>query len=221
MSIVDRVIRSILRGLCTLLVLTLALAACKKSALREQSANPKRNPPTGMKVDPCALITGAEVGQIQRANIIATHLNEVPTGQFITSQCYYTSAEPDCSVTIAIIQHDPARVTTGRIHQYWQEIYVASGEPAQPAQAQENRGEVGNETRAGGKEEDDQRAVRAIKIDGIGEGAYWSGNRFGGVLYTLQAEKIVRVSVGGPSKTAEKLEKSKLLAQKSLSRLPK
>jgi hypothetical protein len=217
-SIVDRVIRSILRGLCTLLVLTLALAACKKSALREQSANPKRNPPAGMKVDPCALITGAEVGQIQQANIIGTQLNEVPTGQFVTSQCYYTSAEPDCSVTIAIVQRDPLRVSTDSIRKYWQEVYVASGEPAQ---AQENGHQGRKETRAGGEEEEEKRAVRAIKIDGIGEGAYWSGNRFGGVLYVLQREKIVRVSVGGPSKTEEKLEKSKLLAQKSLSRLPK
>ncbi len=199
-----------------LLIATFLFAACKKSPFPPQSTEQQPFPHTETKVDPCALITGAEVGRIQRANIIGTQLTEVPTGQFVTSQCYYTSAEPDCSVTIAIIQRDPARMTTGSIHQYWQEVYVASGEPAQE---QENGREVGKETRDGGKEED-QKGVRATKIDGIGEGAYWSGNRFGGVLYTLHGEKIVRVSVGGPSKTEEKLEKSKALAEKAIAQLP-
>jgi hypothetical protein len=206
---------STVKGFCTLIVAMVAFAACKKSPTpRSAEQQPFTHP--GAKVDPCALMTAAEVGQIQRANIVSTQLNEVPTGQFVTSQCYYTSAEPDCSVTIAIIQRDPLRVSTDSIRKYWQDVYVASGEPAQ---VQETGHEVRKETRAGGEEEEEKRALRAIKIDGVGEGAYWSGNRFGGVLYVLQREKIVRLSVGGPAKTEEKLEKSKALAQKVLNRL--
>ncbi len=199
------------------MVVTVAFAACEKSPPLPQSAEQQPFTHPGAKVDPCALMTAAEVGQIQRANIVGTQLNEVPTGQFVTSQCYYTSAEPDCSVTIAIIQRDPLRVSTDSIRKYWQEVYVASGEPAQ---AQGNGHEVRKETGAGGEKEEEKR-VRAVKIDGIGEGAYWSGNRFGGVLYVLEREKILRLSAGGPATTEEKLEKSKALAQKSLSRLPK
>src|SRR5436305_161396 len=57
------------------------------------------------------------------------------------------------------------------------------------------------------------------KVEGVGEEAYWSGNRFGGALYVLKKETIVRVSVGGPGDEEKKLSRSKALAEKVLGRL--
>ena len=50
------------------------------------------------------------------------------------------------------------------------------------------------------RREDEERKVPPEKIDGVGEEAYWSGTRFGGALYVLKKNFIVRVSVGGGDK---------------------
>ena len=46
------------------------------------------------------------------------------------------------------------------------------------------------------------------------------GSPAGGLLYVLQNDYLVRISVGGTGDEQSKLEKSKALAQKALSRLP-
>jgi hypothetical protein len=45
----------------------------------------------------------------------------------------------------------------------------------------------------------DEREVSAPpkKIDGIGEEAYWTSNRFGGILYVLKNDVFTSISVGG------------------------
>jgi hypothetical protein len=45
------------------------------------------------------------------------------------------------------------------------------------------------------------------------------GSRVGGALYVLKGNAYVRVSVGGPADQANKIKRSKALAQKVLARL--
>ena len=57
------------------------------------------------------------------------------------------------------------------------------------------------------------------KIDGVGDEAFWLGNRFGGVLYVLKGNSFFRISVGGAGDKAAKIDKSKKLAQMVLKRI--
>jgi hypothetical protein len=45
------------------------------------------------------------------------------------------------------------------------------------------------------------------------------GSRIGGALYVLKGNAYLRISIGGPSDQADKIKKSKTLAQKALARL--
>ena len=74
-------------------------------------------------------------------------------------------------------------------------------------------------TRGAGREKE-EKMLAPKKIEGVGEKAFWSGNRFGGALYVLKGDVFIRVSLGGSDKEEAKIEKSKALAQKALSRLP-
>ena len=51
----------------------------------------------------------------------------------------------------------------------------------------------------------DEREVSAPpkKIDGIGEEAYWTSNRFGGILYVLKNDVFISISVGGAGHRGE------------------
>ena len=58
------------------------------------------------------------------------------------------------------------------------------------------------------------------KIEGIGDEAYWTGDTRMGALYVLKGSRALRISVGGPAADqAEKIEKSRALAEAALKRL--
>ena len=57
------------------------------------------------------------------------------------------------------------------------------------------------------------------KIEGLGDDAYWVGNRFWGILYVLKGDAFISIGLGGTDDEETKLKKSKTLAQKALQRL--
>jgi len=82
----------------------------------------------------------------------------------------------------------------------------------------ETQREDGDEKSKKGEEEEKKNPLK--KVEGVGEKAFWSGNRFGGALYVLKGDVFIRISVGGPDNEETKIEKSKGLAEKALGRLP-
>ncbi len=69
------------------------------------------------------------------------------------------------------------------------------------------------------KRKEIKRSKRPEKIEGVGDEAFWTGTRVGGALYVLKGNSFFRLSVGGGGDRAEKIEKSKALAQSVLKRL--
>ena len=47
----------------------------------------------------------------------------------------------------------------------------------------------------GREREEKEASAPPKKIDGIGEEAYWTSNRFGGVLYVLKGDAFISISV--------------------------
>jgi len=54
---------------------------------------------------------------------------------------------------------------------------------------------------------------------GVGEEAFWVGNRIMGALYVLKGNAFLRISVGGEKDESVRITKTKTLAQKALKRL--
>lgn len=120
------------------------------------------------------------------------------------------------SVSLAVIEHNPQDASAPDARTYWNEgLRRLTGE----THDQENSAEEKDNRRSETSEEKENR-LPPKKVDGVGEEAYWSGTRFGGALYILAKDAIIRVSVGGPGDEQAKLQKSKQLAQKALVRLP-
>jgi len=175
---------------------------------------PQHSEDKSQKFDACSLATGEEVGAIQRAKMLDPKSSEGPEMDFVLSQCYYGSAEPDKSVSLGLMQRNPADPGTRPIAQFWHETFdhLASAENGEGAEKkrQEDKGEDNKE----------HEGVRPQKIEGIGEESYWLGNPMGGILYVLKNDRMLRISFGGPGNADEKLGKSKTLAQKAIGRLP-
>jgi hypothetical protein len=213
------------RLLPLLLLVVAPLGACKKAApTSSDAAQTHALPGPGAKTDACSLTNQAEVSAIQKATITGSQESQGPFQEFVTTQCFYSSAEPDRSVALMVIQRDPAHDSRRSVAEYWHETFARFSDSAkQSTKTGKEEIEREPETRARGRKsegEEGEEKLRAIKVAGIGEEAFWSGPaRMGGVLYVLQGEKILRISFGGPGTDDEKLAKSKALAEKALLRL--
>ena len=133
-------------------------------------------------------------------------------GAFRLSQCFYMGTDFTRSVSLAVTQSDRRATSQRTPREFWKETFGRSS--GEEEKAEQNRSEKNQERR-----EEMEQSIPPARVSGIGEEAYWTGNRFGGALYVLKKDVFIRISVGGPDKEETKIEKSKALAQKALERL--
>ena len=117
------------------------------------------------------------------------------------------------SVSFVVIQPSPRSATGTEANDYWDKTMHVSAEPS-AADAQRDNADHKAES---GEEEEKKNPPK--KVEGVGDEAYWSGNRFGGALYVLKRNVILRISVGGPEDQETKIAKSKAIAKKAISHL--
>jgi hypothetical protein len=172
--------------------------------------------PADSRIAPCSLITNEEVGAIQHATITDAKSSAGISGGMLMSQCYYSAREPNMSVSLTLLEHNPQDASAPDANNFWREsIRHVSGENEEVEKSSEGKEKGHQEER-----EEKEKVIPPKKIDGIGQEAYWSGTRFGGALYVLAKDAILRISAGGPDNEEAKIEKSKKLAEKALARLP-
>lgn len=161
------------------------------------------------KIEACSLVSKEDVGAIQMATMTETKSSAGWYGDLVMSQCYYTAKEPNKSVSLALIQSD-GRSRDSNPRQYWNHVFGAfkAGEGRELEREKEEKPAQSSEEK--------ERKVPPKKIEGVGEQSYWSGNRFGGSLYVLAKEMILRISVGGPEDEETKISRSKAIAAKAL-----
>jgi hypothetical protein len=200
--------------------LLVLLTSCKPSALAPLS-NPSQPSPRPAhateEIEACALITKEEVGAVQGNTIGDITSSKSASGDYLMTQCYYASTGPNLSVSLAVTQLDPKNPMARSPREQWEQTF---GRFDEEKEADTKKAEERKEGPREAVPEEAEKARPAKKIEGVGEVAYWSGNRFGGALYVLKGDVFIRVSVGGPDNEETKIEKSKRLAEKALGRLP-
>lgn len=206
-------------ALCSSVVVL--LAGCKKTAATRSSTTAEiveaSNDSTSPEIDACTLITKEEVSAIQASPISDTKSSANIEGAFRIAQCYYTSTEPNKSVSLALTQRNSRNPSKNRPKDYWKETFGRFDGKVQEREGDKDKREsLREQSRAKGEEEE---STPPRKIEGVGDDAYWISNRVGGALYVLKKNVFIRISVGGPDNDETKLNKSKALAQKALPRL--
>jgi hypothetical protein len=200
-------------------ILLLTLGGCKRSTGSRSTLRLKPSPSRAgndiavPKFDACALLTKEELQTIQGSAVTDTKSSENADGVFRVSQCYYGAAESDRSVSLSVTQAKAGGKNSPR--GYWNETFgrYREGEKENEPEKKEKEAD-----RAGSTREREEKTP-PTKIEAIGEEAFWSGNRFGGALYVLKKENMIRISVGGPDNPETKINKSKALAEKALNRV--
>lgn len=139
----------------------------------------------------CDLLTKGDIAAVQGEEFA----DAKPSIAGSRSICFYQTPSFVNSVSVDVLQSGAKK--------YWKETF---GEEAREK----------NEAREEGERESEPKRVR-----GIGRDAYWTGGKQAGSLYVYGGGAVLRVSVGGASTEAQRIERSKRLAAAALMRLGK
>ena len=213
-----RMNRQLHRRIAPLLCLAaLSLFACSKSkspdvASTTPSPSPARSAATTVATSTsspaaapdsfaCSLLTKEDIQAVQGEAFEGTKPLPGVAAGFAVSQCYFQLPTPVNSVVLTVTRKGQG-ANAKDPRESWREIFYR--ENAREKKEKEEEGE--------GKEPE--------RVEGVGDEAFWTGNRVGGALYVLKGDCYIRISVGGAGDQAAKMEKSKTLALAALKRLP-
>ena len=143
----------------------------------------------------CRLLTTEEIQAVQGEPFKSTKASEHTVAGTVASQCYFELPTSVNSVVLTVTRkaeggRDPS--------ESWRETFHRD-----PAAAKKEEGEE----------------KEPLKVEGIGDEAFWTGTRVGGALYVMKANCYIRISVGGAGDQTKKIEDSKKLAESVLKRL--
>jgi hypothetical protein len=187
----------------TILVALLGLAAgsCSKPKTQDRANSPQPSaspaaPAAEAAGDACTLLTKEDVQAVQGEPFKDTKPSQKMAAGLSISQCYFELPTAVNSIVLTVTRKAEGGGDPG---QSWQEIF--------------------HRERASRKKEEEAEEKEPQKIDGLGEEAFWTGTRVGGALFVLKGNCYIRISVGGAGDQAQKIEKSKALAESVLKRL--
>lgn len=149
-------------------------------------------------IDPCALLSDDQVRAVQGQAPSARVASEQPAAGFRLRQCFLRT--PDFARSVSVALGEPLTTDAARSgpRQSWGEMF----HPATAA-APRKKGKA-----------------TPLRVDGVGEEAYWISDPATGVLYVLAGDVFLRLSIGGPADLEARARRAKELALFALARLP-
>jgi hypothetical protein len=152
----------------------------------------------------CQLLTARDIARVQGQEFKSVKLTESEANGVTVSQCFYTLPSFTSSVSVDVMR--------GKTKAFWRGHFSTAREVSDDDEDRDRLPKAASH-------EAEEHETSALKVEGVGDAAVWSGNRAAGALYVLKGETIVRVSVGGGGSQEEKIERSKKLAARALRKL--
>jgi hypothetical protein len=144
--------------------------------------------------DACALLTSAEIESVLGESVKERRPGTQAAGGLLTAQCFFATSSAR-SVSLTLTRRNGAGRSDLTPREYWRRQFHGSEHAREP-----------------------ELESRARPISGVGEEAYWTGNRFAGALYVLKGETFLRISVGGLTDEEARIAASRALALAAVTR---
>lgn len=177
-------------------------------------------------IDACALMTTKEVAAIQGGTVKDTKGSQRNDGDFLMSQCFYTAEEFVRSVSLSVVQPNPANPAKHPQDYFNEKFRDAGNKPEaerererEREKAKEKKGKEENKEGRERGEEEEEEGANVERVGGVGEKAYWVKSGPSAALYVLKNDQFLILSIGGGDAEPIKLKKTKALAQQALMRL--
>lgn len=153
----------------------------------------------------------------------------IPTNTpYRISQCYFLMATPVNSVVITVCRRGEGPEARDP-KDFWKETFHRDADEAdkdkdnaknkEKDKDKEKEREKHEKPKAAGREEEEEKKSKPLKVEGVGEEAFWTGNAIGGALFVLKDHAYVRISAGGAGDQDAKIARCKAVAQVALTNL--
>jgi hypothetical protein len=194
----------------SLLCLLLTTSALGRAEGPTHHASQAGDPAKQSRIDPCSLLTSADVAAVQGEPVEQTKPSNQPGTGLLMLQCLFLTATPTKSVSLAVAA--PSAVSP---RAFWRKQFHTG----QDAAKEKDSAKAEKKSVAERKEQEEEESTRPRAIAGLGEEAYWVGGPIAGALYVLKGNTFLRISVGGIREESTRIEKSKALARVALKRM--
>jgi len=162
------------------------------------------------RIDPCSLLTSAEVAAVQGEPVQQTKPSNQPGTGLLMLQCLFHTTRPTKSVSLAVAA--PASMSP---RAFWRKQF----HPGQDAAKEKDSAGAEKKSAIERKEQEEEESTKPRVIAGLGDEAYWVGGPIAGALYVLKGNTFLRISVGGIREEPVRIEKSKALARIAIKRM--
>jgi hypothetical protein len=145
----------------------------------------------------CTLLSNSDVQRVQGEAVKEVKTSDRIEGSLLISHCFYLLPTFHKSVSFEVTRGDPNKGVGRGARERWNEAFHRDRD----------------------REEKEKEASKPTPVLGIGDEAFWTGNRINGAFYVLKKNIYLRISIGGPEDETMKIKKAKALAQRALARL--
>jgi hypothetical protein len=160
------------------------------------------------KTGACRLLSSADIEAVQGEAVKETKGSEQGTDQFQISQCYYSTPHLGNSVSLAVTEKK-AGSRGDDVREYWKEKFKRVAGKDRDSKKEKDR-----------SERDEKEEGQPLRhVEGVGDDAYWEGDKRVGALYVLKGDRFLRISIGGSDEVEVKINKVKRLAQQAIRNL--
>jgi len=170
--------------------------------------------PSRGRIDACSLLTAEDVKSVQGEAFKETKASEGSDNGMVVSQCFFSLPTFANSVNLAVMQKGEGNGARDP-REFFEKTFAGRAESEREREREKRERKSATKSR----EEEEKEGSAAQKVEGVGDEAFWTGNRVGGALYVLKHDAYIRVSIGGAGDQKTKIEKSKTLARLALKRL--
>ena len=216
------------KGVVALLSLLLTLApGCKSAGMSTESPSnstanvrPETSPqPAEAKngIDACKLLTSADIEAVQSEPFKEAKGSMQSGAQWSVSQCFYATANFANSISLTLTQKSPDSTNSAGIEEFWREKFQGVGGRDRDREHERERDKEKKRDKREEREAEESQPL--LHVAGIGDDAYWEGDKRVGALYVLSGDRFLRISIGGPDEQDLKISKLKRLATEALKKL--
>jgi len=181
------------------------LCSCKGSGT---TADSKKD-----KTDACSLITAEEFNNLQGEPLKDAKAANATDGDLDVSQCFYAAQTTfSRSVSVVVTQNTRAKDPSEAMKELWESRFAAHDDDKDDDADKERKP-------ASAKREEDEEGSAAIKVNDLGDEAFWMGDARSGILYVLHNNYYLRISLGGADDQDTRLRKATQIAKTAFDRI--
>jgi len=178
--------------------------------------------PVHSKIDACTLLTTDDLKGVQGEAYKDAQRSDRVDGDFIVAQCYFALPTTANSVVLNVTTaKDESGGRTPKM--FWEQTFGGDEEKEREGKGDREKDKQKDKPKSQpaerGEEGEEKEAAPPERVKSLGDEAFWVASPVGGAIYVLKKDLFFRISVGGAGDQKTKLNKSKLLAQKVLTKL--